>query len=461
MIFVSHASPEDNEFARWLSVRLAASGFEVWSDVTKLLGGEKFWTEIETAIKQHAVKFLLCVSRHPIRSGVLREIDWAIEAESEKSRDIVVPLKIDSTSFSEFPRDLGSYVNSIRFDHGWAEGLEQLLAMLKRDGVTPRNQDGHSIVRESWNRWFPVDEGLGRGRDVCVSNVFPTLRSPPAVWYHPASRHIRRGFKTDQLPVVAETFGNGFVSFCTPTEMRDAARRFAVKTGASYTTDWKTFIAQGVPALGMGDRTARRIASALIKRAFERHAERRGFQRYGLANDNACYWLTSGFLPHDEGSYEGPDGKRHKRGLVGFKSLTANKEGIKAKRIWHFAVQGVPTFEPDEALILKTHVVFSPDGKTPYESDSYQHRARRNQGKNWWNDRWRDRLLTMMNVLAGEAKALCIPVGANSDFAFSTAPVRFISDTTYLVVDRQQDEDLPDDDDFEMEEVAGVAAEDE
>ncbi|MGH9689647.1 MAG: toll/interleukin-1 receptor domain-containing protein, partial [Candidatus Acidiferrales bacterium] len=58
MIFVSHANPEDNEFARWLSLRLANEGYPVWCDLTKLLGGETFWDDIQKAIKERTIKFL-------------------------------------------------------------------------------------------------------------------------------------------------------------------------------------------------------------------------------------------------------------------------------------------------------------------------------------------------------------------------------------------------------------------
>ena len=51
VVLVSHANPEDNPFARWLSLKLAALGYNVWSDVTKLLGGEDFWQEIEAIIR--------------------------------------------------------------------------------------------------------------------------------------------------------------------------------------------------------------------------------------------------------------------------------------------------------------------------------------------------------------------------------------------------------------------------
>jgi hypothetical protein len=63
LVLVSHANPEDNLFARWLTLRLAAEGYRVWCDVTKLLGGETFWDDIQRLIKQQAIKFLFSAFR--------------------------------------------------------------------------------------------------------------------------------------------------------------------------------------------------------------------------------------------------------------------------------------------------------------------------------------------------------------------------------------------------------------
>lgn len=62
VIFISHAYPEDNEFTRWLALRLAVEGYPVWCDLTKLLGGEDFWRSVEKIIRQKALKVLFVLS---------------------------------------------------------------------------------------------------------------------------------------------------------------------------------------------------------------------------------------------------------------------------------------------------------------------------------------------------------------------------------------------------------------
>lgn len=45
IIFISHATPEDNEFAIWLASRLENAGYNVWIDKNELIGGEEFWDD--------------------------------------------------------------------------------------------------------------------------------------------------------------------------------------------------------------------------------------------------------------------------------------------------------------------------------------------------------------------------------------------------------------------------------
>lgn len=54
VVFISHANPEDNEFTHWLSLKLASLGYHVWSDVTRLHGGEDFWRDIHWHLRQRS-----------------------------------------------------------------------------------------------------------------------------------------------------------------------------------------------------------------------------------------------------------------------------------------------------------------------------------------------------------------------------------------------------------------------
>src|SRR5579871_263435 len=97
IIFVSHANPQDNEFALWLTLQLANAGYAVWCDLTKLLGGEKFWEDIQATIRQSTVKFVFVLSRDANeKRGTLDELDAAIGTEKRtKAKDFIITAKLD------------------------------------------------------------------------------------------------------------------------------------------------------------------------------------------------------------------------------------------------------------------------------------------------------------------------------------------------------------------------------
>ena len=45
-IFISHPAPNDNDFTKWLALKLIALGYEVWCDVLFLDKGADFWKVI-------------------------------------------------------------------------------------------------------------------------------------------------------------------------------------------------------------------------------------------------------------------------------------------------------------------------------------------------------------------------------------------------------------------------------
>src|SRR5690606_32622533 len=61
-IFISHAAPDDNDFTKWLALKLIALGYEVWCDVLFLDKGADFWKVIDKEIREGAIKFLLATS---------------------------------------------------------------------------------------------------------------------------------------------------------------------------------------------------------------------------------------------------------------------------------------------------------------------------------------------------------------------------------------------------------------
>lgn len=62
--FISHASPEDNDFVLSPGTRLTALGYEVWADILKLRGGQNWTKKLEDALQNKAPKMLLVCTYH-------------------------------------------------------------------------------------------------------------------------------------------------------------------------------------------------------------------------------------------------------------------------------------------------------------------------------------------------------------------------------------------------------------
>ena len=120
LIFVSHANPEDNVFARWLSLRLASEGYRVWCDLTRLLGGEDFWVDIEAALRDHAIKLVYILSRNSNqKDGPLQELHIGqTVANTENLKDFVIPMRLDDLPFRDMNIQLAR-LNAIDLSEGW------------------------------------------------------------------------------------------------------------------------------------------------------------------------------------------------------------------------------------------------------------------------------------------------------------------------------------------------------
>ena len=161
---------------------------------------------------------------------------------------------------------------------------------------------------------------------------------------------------------------------------------------------------------------ARNLVTNLLQQAWESFAENQGLLLYEFAHGSA--W----FVPLDliEGNvaiFRDENGKQRWRRLVG--------RSEKRRVYWHFAVSGKVSLTPSQHLVLRTHVVFTQDGKTPLDSKSRAERLRKGFCKNWWNDRWRDLLRAFVAALANGEEQLSLPLGGNFVATIVASPIGF------------------------------------
>jgi hypothetical protein len=459
LIFVSHATPEDNEFSRWLTLQLNRRGHKAWCDLTKLLGGEKWWADIKEAISIHSNKFLFVASKTSVKKpGVIRELKIALETAKSLKR-FIIPVRLDDVPYKDFPEGIGAELNAVDFSKGWKTGLDRLLERFKEDAVPVDSSMSMDAVAEYWRSQHRADEGVESKPEVCWSNWFPLTKLPTDIFVHSTSGIWPKKFSVRELPFPAEEHSRRLITFASKADLESCLRSHGIRITKSDLVATTDFRNNGSKDHAIWGREARNLLISILREAWMGKATARGFRKYELANENVCHWLEKGSLKNDESQFFAMDGKTRARALVGIKNFRANGE-ITRQRFWHFAIQARVYLYPVPVMAMRMHVVFSEDGKTPIDSDSKQHSARRSQCKQWWNDDWRDRLLASMAAFAGRKEGpIVLPLGGNVHAEMDTRPLNFEAPVSYTPVVIIGHEDLPDDvEDWEPEEAPSTEA---
>ena len=188
-IFISHATPEDNDFTIWLASRLKVMGYKVWIDKEGLLGGENFWKEIDGIIRNKAIKFLLVYSNNicynqeagHLKSGIQDELELAKSTGRKHGiSDFIIPLKIDNSPYDLFVG--ANTFNHIHFTDNWAEGLSILIQKLQKDFVP---NSGEKSTLSSWfENEYTSSNGIVEKKELYYSSWWTFENLPERVYIH-------------------------------------------------------------------------------------------------------------------------------------------------------------------------------------------------------------------------------------------------------------------------------------
>lgn len=433
LIFLSHANPQDNDFARWLATQLAVAGYEVWCDLTELLGGEKFWGDIDEAIDRYAFRVLFASTLESNRKpGTLKELRLAFEAQEKYGlSDYVVPLKVDQFPFEATHNSIQA-LNFVRFDESWEEGLKQLLKLLVRERAPKSPTAGPACVLD----WYERSQDARRRRvmreDRCYSNWFE-ITLPVALYFHPLHGD------PDRLPALARDFtfpyrvlGRYLVTFATGLTVQEALGPIA-SFDAPKQVATAHFLDGGDEELSVLPFDASNIVTDLVQQAWNAALAGREMCSHELASGYHAWFFKNGHLEKNRAHYL-PEGakKTSYRQLVGNKSKRLLEGGRKPDGYWHYAISASPQLHGVPKLAIHHHVIFTDDGETPWTSTARMHRARRSVCKQWWNAEWRDRLLATAAILGGTERVFRLPVGTESVIEVSMAPMRFTSPWSFF-----------------------------
>jgi TIR domain len=383
-VFISHATPDDNDFVRWLGARLTGHGYKVWADLFELRGGAPFWNSIEEALRHHAYKMIFVVSEKsidPNRTGVRNELSVADTLKKTlKDPEFIIPVRIDDTAFGDFPIQIHQ-LNAIDFSKGWGPKLIDLIDTLEHANV-PKFVHDQSAEFEKWrNTMVRTSTTVEIGPEPVLTNLLPIIKLPANISFFehqhdvakfaqvlsgtgiPNSAYFRLLISFADLPTIQKAI---------PTECKLSVRAhvpFADFLNGSLTT----------VTTPQRDE-ARKIATSLLKKHIERHLEQRGLKKFDTSTGSG-YYFPSGLLHNDKIPYIAASGRKTNKNVVG--------RSERNKVNWHLSMKVNVVLGPPALVRFKPYVCFSDDGQVAITDTKRTSAIRRRFCKNWWNQHWR------------------------------------------------------------------------
>ena len=451
MLFVSHAAPEDNEFARWFALQLGKEGFPVWCDQTKLLGGEPFWEEIEHAIRIRTRRFLFVQSRNSNqRDGALDEIALAKTVGKQLGdAHFITAIRIDDLPFSDYNIRLHK-LNSVDCAENWFAGFKQLVKRLHEDGIEKDKRFSSDTVAVWWRENFGEEEGVSETSDYYCSNRLSLIDLPPQLNLIKLEHALPEDTDVVAAPFPISPHGRLVVSFASFRDLLPFFEHLRVGNDGTDTIATSHFRENGL-APAIESRSACNHLSFLLRQGFQRFALTRGLREYELTGNRRFYWFPKDVVENDRISFRALDDTNTWKAIVGFKSLRAKDSQVRIRN-WHFGIEGVPHVGFECYLSVLPHVAFSENGEL-YESAKKQHAYRRSQCRSWYNNDWRDRLLATLTFLRGEDAELRISLSPDAVAKFEALPEVIESPVTYTRTADLHHLEAADDEEFEGEDI--------
>lgn len=427
-IFISHATPEDNDFTIWLASRLELLGYEVWIDKNGLIGGEKFWETIDNVIRNETVKFLLVYSKNifqkdndgnpiagKLKDGVYKEYSFAESIGKQNSiNDFIVMMNIDPSNYNLF---IGAdRLNQIPFYENWANGFKQLEKKLQKDNVPKTPQETQTDFGSWYEQQFVSNNGITSKNELYYTNWW-AINKLPEYYY------LYQFQSPEQAAAIAEQFLDFPISKIT-NYLSSFEEKYEFTVSQNDNTC--AIKPQNIFKIKITDvligfesnsfpthRDSENHFKKLLKETFHKIMKNRGMFWYEMSNKRLAYFYTPANLSSLKTKFQYPHRKKNQfktKNLIGkHKSLGQ----------WHYAVSVKPIFSPILGFSLRSHITFTSDGFNVWKNDKNEidtdkiHSQRRAKGKRMFNEEWRDLFLAFLNALKKEDK---IEIALSSNF---------------------------------------------
>lgn len=435
-LFISHATPQDNEFSIWLASRLEMLGYKVWVDKNGLLGGERFWPTIQKAIDS-SIKVLFVYSKNIVTSdgilkqGIENEIEYAKSIANEhKLKDFIIPLHIDD---SKFHLAIGTpNINHVPFAGNWADGLRQLLRKLEKDGVHREAEKAQSSFSEWYENEYSSDVAIKNKARLYYSSWWG-FKSLPKEFYivrfHTQEEAKKVRELNPDIPVnlqnnVITTFEHDLIcSFEDPEDMFDTRKEILPEDryicdieDLYYPECFRAEFPTYRDTLNAFNRLMLSVWNSLLKK--------KGLRKYTMSGKRQAYFRPKYDNVVQKISFQYPysNGKKKNKSIM----------GIYKSQMWHYAISANLLIDPQICFLVKSHIIFTSDGEKAIDNEKKMHSFRRDKGKRMFNEEWRDLLLAMIQSLTDKDGRITLQISYNLDFIeLQPWPEMFWSDFDY------------------------------
>lgn len=380
----------DAGLALWLARRLTLAGFRVWCRGLAPLAGSSATDTIRSLINSRAYRYIAVFSPEAVVDPEFTSRrNAALAVGAQRSSPILLPAvarTFDPNLVDQQTRNL----TPARFDASWADGLKSIEATLAAANC-PRKPDGaHELAIRSY---FP-DEIIKTETEVLASNLFQVARFPEVIhrFYSETSLGGDNGSLTGQWAFrrVSDTH---FLSFHAPP-LQLAIDYGITNKGGSI---WKGIAEiDGIP---VGD-----LIKELIKKSLYAESMRRGLH---FCDDRNLVFFPAGLLKNDNLRVEKLDGSQTHFAVVGERSHGWKDRATKYR--YHIAPVFVPMGDPIIGYQIITRIrVHITDLTGKLYPGRAAHIRRKKLCKSWWNEEWLNRVMGVVQFLAGENEQVVI-----------------------------------------------------
>jgi hypothetical protein len=431
ILFISKATPEDDEFVLWLAPRLEAAGYAVFADILTLEPGDRWRRQVTDTLQNKAVKMLLCCRDATLnKNGVQEEIGIAEDLVKElKDSRFIIPMRLQ-----KFKKVFGiGELQWVDFIGSWASGLHDLLDTLNKQNVPRANKAAINPNWENYRKRLAIK--VEQAPEVLTSNWLRVASIPDTIrYYYPPGpinhERMQKACRENEVPV--ELYQRGFFAFASPEEIE---RDFADVARFDIHSEHKLldFLEHGSRSPDIKSREAQNLVSSLFRRAWENLCRSKGLYEHAFATQ-AGFHVNEAQIPLGKRISWGRQGQRRS-------SMLRNSAGGK---VWQYGISASPFFWPFPHFKLKARVLFAEQignrAGAVIADASAQHRLRRTICKGWRNKVWHGRLMAFLELLSGESPHILVPLSAACAVTLDARPMLFTSPVTTALPDSMGDD---------------------